>query len=771
MNKENRSIFKNRPLVKALAFFIAGVIFSTAFRFHYMYTLIPFIIALVLALYFYVKNNLKPAGVMVCIMLFFLGWFRTDLSGGPFPPNHIENIAKSGGNARLYGKVAEEPDIREDRTYLVIEADSVTIKNYTIPTFGRLRAKVLKGGSRYDHSDYVAVKGYLYKPMGPRNPGGFDYAGYLNSKNIFAVMSVSDPNNVSIINKGSSFLSSVVKPFRIYLIKTAQENLTPVSAAILSGFILGERRDIPEEYQTMFRDTGTLHLMAVSGSNVGLVIAVLALPLTLVGLRRRLKVIILLFVVLFFAVLTRLEASVVRASIMASIGLLAYGWLRKPDYINLLGFAGLVMLLWRPLQVYDVGLQLSFAATFGIVYAVPDLYKRVKPLIRKNMRWVGWIILIFVTTLAAQAAVMPLMALYFNRLPLIGLIANIPIGLLASFTLSLGVVFYFLSIPGGWLEFLLSRLIELLLSLVRILLRFFSDFPLAAVNTASFDWPVIFIYWIILYLLYEFIFRRRLSAKGIIMGLVCFNLMIWPKVFEKKPLWAVEFIDIGQNRAWIYTDKTGKTLGCFDIFGDDDYAERVLVPYILNFHSGRLEWLATSTPDSPVIEAIKELFSPKIIHFSDFRDQGLDEKYSGDKKSSEHPDWIKFVWEQSDNTEKGHHIMPCMQFNAGEYNLIMAGCPGTQIMESIQFDKRIALLELPWSVYARTDCLQAIDKLNPECVAFSPDRYTTGAPGSRSDLTHSSDRLFATSICGGFRVVEIDGALQIDVMKPADIKE
>jgi len=771
LSKENRSIFKNRPLVKALTFFVAGILFSTIFELNYLYSLIPFIISLFVALYFYLKSDLKIAGITICFTLFLLGWFRTDLYEGPFPPNHIENIAGMAGKIRLYGKIVEEPDIREDRTYLVIEADSVSIRKYTIPSFGRLRAKVLNGGTRFDHSDYVAVDGYLYKPAGPRNPGGFDYAGYLHTKNIFAGISVSGAHNVSIIKKGSSFLSSVVKPARNYMINAARENLTPVSAAILSGFILGERRDIPEEYQTMFRDTGTLHLMAVSGSNVGLVIAVIAIPLTLLRLRRKRKVIILLMVVLFFAVLTRLEASVIRASIMASIGLLAYGWLRKPDYINLLGFAGLIMLFWRPLQLFDVGLQLSFAAAFGIVYAVPDIYKRIKPLTRKKLRWIRWVVAAFATTLAAQAAVMPLMALYFNRFPLVGIVANLPIGLLASFASSLGIALYFLSVLGGWLELLMAGIIEHILGLIQILLKFFYNLPLAVIQTASFDWPRIFLYWAATYLFYELLFKRRFSAKGVITGLICFNLIIWPQALAKKPIWAIDFIDIGPNRAWIYTDKTGEKSGCFDIFHEDKYIENTLISNILNYHGGRLEWLATSTPDSYIIKAIKESFSSNILSVNDFLSEGIDEETSKDKKLSEHPEWIKFVWEQSDNTEKGSHILPCMHLDAGEYYLIMAGWSGTQVMKEFKSDKKIALLELPWSTYARTDCMKTIDRLNPEFAVFSQDRISTMAPGRRSDLTHSSDRIFSTSICGGFRIAEIDGELQIKTMKSADIKE
>jgi competence protein ComEC len=771
LSGEDRSIFKNRPLLRGLLFYTAGIIFSTAFDLHYMYSLIFLLTALFGALYFYLKARLDAAGISLLVLLFILGWFRADMSQEPFPANHIANLAGQGVRAKLFGKIVGEPDIREDRTYLVMEADSATIRGYTIPSFGRVRLGVRNGGSRFDHSDHAAAEGYLYVPDNPRNPGGFDYARYLRTKNIFAAMAVSRPHNVTIIRKGSSFLSSVVKPARSYMISVAGENLSPVSSAILSGFILGERRDIPKEYETMFRDTGTLHLMAVSGSNVGMVIAVIAFPLTLLGLRRKRKVLLLLIAVAFFAVLTRLEPSVIRASIMASIGLLAYGWLRQPDYVNLLAFAGLIMLLWSPLQLFDVGLQLSFAATFGIVFVVPGTYAKIKPLTRGKRRWIRWMVIAFLTTMVAQAAVMPLMALYFNRFPLAGLLANMPIGILASLASTLGIALYFLAGFGGWPEWLLGRALEFILSLIQSLLGFFSDLPLTIIRTYSFSWPAIILYWIVLYMIYELISRRRLSVKAVIAGLVVFNLLIWPETFLKERRWTMDFVDVGTNRAWIYVNENGESLGYFDIYADDEFAERTLFPYILNFHGGRLDWAMTSTPESHTFQSIMELFSPRRLTSADSSSSSPEAKQGSDKNLTGHPDWIKFVWGESDNTEKGSYILPCARIETGNDLLLLAGRAGAGCLQNFAGDERITLLELPWSIYARTECKQAIERLNPKIVVFSPDRYSGNLPRRREDLTHSAERAFSTSIFGGFRVVEFEGEVWVDTMKPVKDKE
>ncbi len=771
MNQENKSILKNRPLLWALIPYVIGVLFSLALNMSHHLSVSVFIVAIITTLYFLLRGNVRAAGVAAAIMLFSLGWFRTDLAAGPHPANHISRLAERSGRVTLFGKVVEEPDIRVDRTYLVIEPDSVKIRGYVIPTFGRLRAKVLSGGSLFDHADEVKIDGVLYKPSGPRNPGGFDYDRYLQTKNIFAAMSVSGPHNVTILQKGSSFLSMVVKPARDYMISTARQNLSPLSAAILSGFILGERRDIPEEHQTMFRDTGTLHLMAVSGSNVGMVIAVIALPLTILGIRRKSKVAILLAAVLFFAILTRLEPSVIRASIMAAIGLVAYGWLRKPDYINLIGFAGLAMLIWSPLQLFDVGLQLSFAATFGIVYAIPPIYNYFKSVLPIRGRYINWIVIIPLSTIAAQAAVMPLMTKYFGKFSLIGIIANVPIGILATLASSFGVALYVIAPLGYWISMLVSVPLELMLNSVIYFLNYFSQLSHTVMRTASFSWPEIILYWFCLYFIYEYSVRRRVSIKSVIICLVLFNILVWPNIYGRRPAWEIEFIDVGPNRAWIYTRENGEKIAGIDIYRSQDDARRILIPYILNYHGGEIEWLVTSTPNSTDIRLLDDMFSPKILRPGDFSREKHLLNGGGNENSIRPPEWIKIVWGQSDNNETGNNNFPCLRIEAGKDLILLAGWTSTRVLQGYQDNNKIVLLELPWSDYAQGDCKTMIDRLNPENVVFSPGRFSMAFPRSKSVLTHSEDRTISTSLYGGFKISGVNGETMISSMRPIFFEE
>jgi competence protein ComEC len=765
-----RSLLSGRPILKALILFILGVFLALIFQFPYSIPLILLIISFFALTFTYLKGKMQASAWLTALLLVLLGGYLTRVASGPFPPNHIENLAAPGGHVTLVGRVVDEPDIRAEKTYLVIEADSLYRNRIWIPTFGKLRAGIKDGGSRYQHADVVILDGYLYRPEGARNPGGFDYGAYLRNKEIFATISVSGPDKVVILKKGNSFLAFVISPLRSWLIDKTRENLTPLSAALLSGFILGEQRDIPKEYQDLFRNTGTLHLMAVSGSNVGVVLAIFAFPLTLLRVPRPPKVIILIIVIVFFAILTRLQPSVVRASIMATVGLIAYGWLRKPDYINLLALSGLLMLLWHPLQLFDVGVQLSFAATFGIIFVLPRVNGWLSFLSGKWGRWLRGFLALLASTTAAQLAVLPLMAHYFQNIPVSGVLANIPLIALAGFSTTLGIAFYFSPILGEWLAHLISIPLGWILSLVVIILRFFASLPYANIKVASPDWEVMILFWVILYFAFELFAKRRLSKLGIIAILLASNFLIWNDAFKPYAGWRLEFLDLGQNHAWIFSGRDEPTIACYDCFVDQDDVDNVLTAHLLNYYGGALNYLFTTTPDSGGVMELSSIFGPRIFSFPVLEKGSPDAdltsfKSDGYNGNSNFPARVKVIWGKSDNMEGHGKVLPAFRIDMKEGSIVLAAWTGAEVLNGFD-EKHLYILELPWSSYARSVCLNAIERTNPSLVVFSPDGYSRSSPRQRGELTHSAERTLATSICGGFSIGAAEGMIRIESMKP-----
>ena len=227
----------------------------------------------------------------------------------------------------------------------------------------------------------------------------------------------------------------------IDVIYTDTEAVEPsLHAQLLKGILLGKRSDLPTETLDIFRNSGTFHVLAVSGLHVGLVAMFCYFGFSCFRLPQKVLCLLTIAVVLIYACLIGFRPSVFRASLMAILFLFATLIDRDADLFNLLGFAALVLLLLNPLQVWDVGFQLSFVAVASIVYFVPKMEKplrrlwdnaddspsqgSISVLTRFRNATVKWLILSYLVTLAAQIGTTPLIAYHFFRAYPLGFIVG-----------------------------------------------------------------------------------------------------------------------------------------------------------------------------------------------------------------------------------------------------------------------------------------------------------------------------------------------------------
>jgi len=191
--------------------------------------------------------------------------------------------------------------------------------------------------------------------------------------------------------------------------------LGPVQFALASGFLIGETRDIPTEIYAMFRDSGTLHLLAVSGANVALVIVFFVWAMRPFSLGPGKRSVILLIVIAVFTGVSYGDPSVMRASIMAALVIGARMLGRPFDLNNIIATAALMILLISPAQLFEVGFQLSFVTAWGLVLVVPRVAAKLQTYHERI--WYRWLALPLVVAFVAQVFSAPLIAFYFQRIP------------------------------------------------------------------------------------------------------------------------------------------------------------------------------------------------------------------------------------------------------------------------------------------------------------------------------------------------------------------
>ncbi len=302
----------------------------------------------------------------------------------------------------------------------------------------------------------------------PEKYDDFDYQKYLFMNGVDYTCSDFEYN---IVGFEESVLSKLAL-FRMQMENIVNNIIPAPQSALANGLLFGGDDRLSDEMQDIFAKTGMTHIVAVSGYNVSVIVAVVMGFVIFVGVSRRYAVIFAIGSVLFFIALIGFPSSGVRAAIMGILVLVAASYGRVSHAYGAIFFTGAVMVAVNPLLLrYDVGFQLSFLATLGIIAVYPVLERY---FVSKNKAF--GVVDILVLTISAQIFVLPIIVYHFHTISLVSLLANvlvlpiIPITMLFVFLmLVVSFIFYPVALLFGWSSFfLLSYEIFVIESLAKI---------------------------------------------------------------------------------------------------------------------------------------------------------------------------------------------------------------------------------------------------------------------------------------------------------------
>jgi len=337
-------------------------------------------------------------------------------------PNHANNIITKKRIFRIYGRVADWPELKPDRTEILVALDSLRAESVW-RVEGGILIKVTDTTTALQRGDRVEFRGRIYPLPPSQKRSGFDYRRYLTLRGVSGIVYLPTLLDVRVDRRSRFAFLSHVDDLRTTIVSSLNRNLSPVAAALATGFLIGETRNIPPDIYRMFRDTGTMHLLAVSGSNVALVLMFIVVLLRPLALNFSRRAIVLLIAIAVFAVLSYGDPSVVRASVMATLVILARLLQRRLDLNNIIALTALIILLVEPAQLYDVGFQLSFVTAWGLIFIVPRFVGSSES--QTGPYWRKWLYLPIIFSVVAQVCSTPIIAYYFGRIPLVSVAANL----------------------------------------------------------------------------------------------------------------------------------------------------------------------------------------------------------------------------------------------------------------------------------------------------------------------------------------------------------
>ena len=455
------------------------------------------------------KNNW---GILISIFIFTfcLGIFRFNMVDVSNPEVFESQV---GQKVAFSGEIIDEPSIKENNQQLTVEVKNLAPQGLALdslkarPFPAKIQILFSTGlETDYKYGDEINFIGILKKPENFMTDQGkvFDYINYLRKDGILYVMSYP---KIEIISEGNG---NVIKSF---LFTAKEKFLEKMNFAIKSpesllmgGLILGEKSSFDQDLRQSFVNTGTIHIVALSGYNVTIVAEwFMKLFAKVPYVPKNFGIGMGIFAIILFILMTGGSSTAIRAGIMATLALIARATGRNYDLGRALLLAGVSMIILNPfLLVYDVSFQLSFLATFAVIFIAPR--------IEKYFSWVtksfGLQDIVSVTC-AAYVFVFPFILYKMGNFSLVALPANvlilpfIPITMMFGFlTGFFGLIYYVLAVPVGFISYLFLHY-EL------GVISFFSNLPFAAFTFSDFPlFLTIAIYTYFIYRLFGRVLRK-----------------------------------------------------------------------------------------------------------------------------------------------------------------------------------------------------------------------------------------------------------------------
>lgn len=600
--------------------YIIGIIYGLYFKIS-----IAFVIVLICLIYIvlisnkkskiarYLKVMLKPSAIYIFFISIIISNYYVRYLNNKYTEfyNNPPEIIK--GNAVII-KEAEEKDY--SYSYIIKMKDGLyKNKKFILNTN---KKKLLQYG------DLIKIKGEYIIPSESRNYKGFNYREYLKSKKIYG--SIKSSGEIKVIQ--SNYINQIFiksNKARNIIIKNAESLLPGETGALLTGILLGDKQEISDEIIENFKTSNLSHMLAVSGAHTSYII--LGISYMLSKLPKKYAGIITILVLGIFLFITNFTPSVIRACIMAGLAIGAKLLYRKSDTINNIALSAMVILILNPFSILDIGFQLSYLGTLGIVMFDKDIEK-----ILSKIKLKGKTIQLLIVTFSAQILIMPIMAYRFNTISLTFFISNLFASPILGVIIILGFITIFASLISFKLAKMLSIILDIFLKLLILIAKFVSNIPVSSlIIKTPYVFNIALIYILILIFHYLFsicnfkghlykiqikIIKKitiksliKITAKSLIL-VILVNAIIG--IFIQKNM-KIYFIDVGQGDSCLIVTPSNKKI----LIDGGEGKVDILFPYLLDRRIRTLDYIVISHFDSDhcngLIKVIEKLKVKNII--------------------------------------------------------------------------------------------------------------------------------------------------------------
>lgn len=558
----------NNPLISLVISYTLGIIIAKNIPFPiWLAMLIVFSLLIFTAYRMMAKKNLN---VMFLVLFFMIGVFNLQIRGLPPPKNDVSGFPRDKYVA-LIGRIEDEPRLVEDLVFFTLKVRQVNSREAS----GAV--SVMAKASRLEYGDRVEVKGRLEGIEGLSNPGILSFADYLMDKGVHCQLR-SGRSPPRVLSKGGNPLVRLSIRVKDRLMLVPRSTLPEPYATLLTSIVFGSRAaSTPADIKETYKRAGVAHLLVASGMHLGILIGVCLFIVRSTRLPLWAGILITSAVNLFYALMTGFGPSILRAAIMAEIMLIGLLFEREKEVYTSLSIAAFAILLFNPKYLFGVGFQLSFAATWALVYVAPVIDERVKGFLPRSLAS------LFSVALSPVLATYPITLFHFSQASLIGVATNF---ILLPW-IGMVVVLGFVSTVLGAVFLPLAELINganlILLWAADLIIQTLASLSFAQVYLAPPKLPLILGYYAGVIGMVEVIrtgkFPRVDRFKLTVLLLAVASLFFWNVALtEARGGLSITVLDVGQGDSIFIECPSGKKLLVDG--GERKAGERVVIPFL-----------------------------------------------------------------------------------------------------------------------------------------------------------------------------------------------
>lgn len=477
--------------IKLTLSLVVGILLGSYINFGLLYAMVTALSLFLLTLLSYLFLDKKRSdsvffGILVMLTTIGIGILAISYSEPKNRPDHYTHT-NFQGNHKFYVKVKEvlKPTAFTNRYLVALQTmDTEKASGKILLVFQRDSTK-----QKLKVDDELILISHLYPIGPPLNPHQFNYKKYMEGLGVYHQLKSSQGSFVLRENPSTTLYGTAAQLRNSIISKLQKTDFGEEELSIIQALLLGQRNDISESVYNNYKNAGAVHILAVSGLHIGILLLLLQFvlkPLERLPKGKTFKLAVMVVLLWGFAFLAGLSASVVRAVTMFSFVAYALYLNRPSNTFNILALSILfILLVIDPKLLFQVGFQMSYAAVFAIVWIYPLLQRLWFPknsLLRKVWQ-------LFSVSIAAQLGVLPISLFYFHQFPGLFFVSNLLIVPFLGLILGGGILIIFLVLLNVLPDFLVeiyNELIGWMNSIIELIAHqeafIFTDIPFDSVQ-------------------------------------------------------------------------------------------------------------------------------------------------------------------------------------------------------------------------------------------------------------------------------------------------